>query len=123
MFISGDRALNTFNGLGRTDIARYFPIDTAFSFDRPGDEDLSLLLDLTLRKRRVSATVVAKEAALHRLQGARGPRFGNARAVETLVDMASDRARVRQRSVSRGDERLGDNVMLEEGDFSAHELN
>ncbi|KID73833.1 NFX1-type zinc finger-containing protein 1, partial [Metarhizium brunneum ARSEF 3297] len=123
MFISGDRALNTFNGLGRTDIARYFPIDAAFSFDRPEDEDLSLLLDLTLRKRRLSATVVAKEAALHRLQGARGPRFGNARAVETLVDMASDRARLRQWSVSRGDERLGDNVMLEEEDFSVHELN
>lgn len=115
---SKNRVTNLFQVLRETDIASYFPIDGVVCFDVPGDEELHLLLDLMLRKRRLSASIAAKQVALDRLCDARGrPRFGNAGAVETLVDVASDCARLSRLPASPSNGPPGKIIDLEEEDF------
>lgn len=88
-------------------LARRFPKDYAFYFDDYNDQELDSILKLNLKQKNLSATVEFQSRALDILRSKRQQsNFGNAGAVEILLNAALQKASQRSNS-SR----------LEEGDI------
>lgn len=73
-------------------LSRRFPLDSAFQFEDFSDDDLQEILDLKLKQIGFAATDQAKKVARECLSRARNqPHFGNAGAVDILLDAAKMR--------------------------------
>ena len=100
------------------DLARRFPLSSAFQFDDLNDNELREILEHKLKKQGLEATEEAKNLAIEVLATARDdPNFGNADEVEHLISRAKEREQIRRRSIE--DSRKSPDIVFLPQDFDA----
>ncbi|KAJ4019062.1 hypothetical protein NW752_004802 [Fusarium irregulare] len=101
-------------------LARRFPLDTAFVFENFSDEALGKVLDLKLKKEKLTTTDKAREVAMEVLKRASvRPNFGNGGEVDNLLSKAILARSSRIAKEKNPDIEDLDAVPLEPQDFDA----
>ncbi|RFN47708.1 hypothetical protein FIE12Z_8045 [Fusarium flagelliforme] len=101
-------------------LARRFPLDTAFVFENFSEEALGKVLDLKLKKEKLTTTEKAREVAMEVLKRASvRPNFGNGGEVDNLLSKAILARSSRIAKEKNPDIEDLDAVPLEPQDFDA----